>query len=543
MPKKDLWIDRLLLTIAMLVFFIWGFIYKIAVPGSIDPPSLRISGTILIAAILILSFLWETVKNNLSRIIYVLCFLFTLHEAYIVYLNRISTEFVIDYIVLILIFNAYFKKPLHLLAYIIFSLGVIITVYYFVENPASSFGFIISSIVSIDCLVFPILSSRLIIQQRLQYSEALMKSVYEESTDSIFIIEPHTGKIVGCNSCAAKTFGKNKEQIIEKDFYRVVGLSSLEVSFKDIEEEVEGGKTWKYELERNVNEKELFWGDVAVKGIVTGEKKLWVMRITDITLRKIAELRLKAKTHALESSNTELEQMAYVASHDLQEPLRSITSYVQLLRRKYEDKLDEEGKEFIGYTVEGAERMRQLINDLLTYSRIGSSYRKIEKVDCNHIIRVVLNNLSVSIKESSADITVKNTLPVIRANEFEMIELFQNLLSNAIKFRGEKAPRIEISATFLNKGEMFNPEGHELQGWLFAVKDNGIGIHPEYSQKIFMIFQRLHTRDQYGGTGIGLAICKKIVDRYNGEIWVESKPHEGSTFCFTINTDISPILE
>ncbi len=241
----------------------------------------------------------------------------------------------------------------------------------------------------------------------------------------------------------------------------------------------------------------------------------------DISDRKRAEEKLKIILNRLEISNKELEQFAYIASHDLQEPLRMISSYVQLLAKRYKGKLDDEADDFIYYAVDGTNRMKQLINDLLTYSRVGTRGKPFDRVDCDKILDRALNNLTKLIEENSA-IIIRNSLPEVMADGSQMEQLFQNLISNAIKFRNKAPPRILISAE--NKNE----------NWIFSVQDNGIGIDPEYFERIFVIFQRLHTREEYPGTGIGLALCKKIVERHKGKIWVDSQLGEGATFYFTI---------
>ena len=233
------------------------------------------------------------------------------------------------------------------------------------------------------------------------------------------------------------------------------------------------------------------------------------------------ESKLKEAMEELIRSNEELQQFAHAASHDLQEPLRTIISFSQLLEDKYKDKIDKNGKEFIQFITEGANRMRTLINDLLKYSRIATHTQPLQETNLNDILKTVLSNLQQSIKESNATITYKE-LPSIFINKSHMIQLFQNLISNALKFKKEIPPKIYIDAI------------KKENEWIFSVKDNGIGIEKKYFDRIFNIFQRLHSREEYPGSGIGLAICKKIIQRYNGKIWVESKIGEGSTFYFTI---------
>ncbi len=220
-------------------------------------------------------------------------------------------------------------------------------------------------------------------------------------------------------------------------------------------------------------------------------------------------------------SNEELQQFAYVASHDLQEPLRMVTSYLQILERRYQGKLDSDADDFIQYAVDGATRMRSLINDLLAYSRIGTRGQAFELTNCNDVVGQAIANLKVAIAESEAIVTYDN-LPQVQADPAQLTRLFQNLISNAIKFRSEAPIQIQIKAS------------QREDGWLFSVQDNGIGLDPQYAERIFVIFQRLNNRISYAGTGIGLAICKKIVERHGGSIWVQSQPHKGATFYFTI---------
>ncbi len=230
---------------------------------------------------------------------------------------------------------------------------------------------------------------------------------------------------------------------------------------------------------------------------------------------------LEVKVRELARSNEELQQFAYVASHDLQEPLRMVSSYTQLLGRRYGDRLDGDAKDFMEFIVDGAARMKQLIEDLLAFSRVGTRGREFQEVASASALAKALVNLRGAQEGSGATVT-HGEMPVVVADSGQLAQLFQNLVGNAMKFRGESPPRIHVEG-----------EARE-QVWVFTVKDNGIGLDPQYSDRIFMMFQRLHNKDEYPGTGIGLAICKKIVDRHGGRIWVESQPGQGCTFGFTL---------
>jgi PAS domain S-box-containing protein len=242
----------------------------------------------------------------------------------------------------------------------------------------------------------------------------------------------------------------------------------------------------------------------------------------DITVRKLMENELRQTVEKLQQSNAELEQFAYVASHDLQEPLRMVASYVQLIERRYKGKLDSDADEFIGYAVDGANRMRGLIDDLLTYSRVGRLGKPFELTNLETTLSVVLLNLQALISETDAQVT-HDILPVVIADGGQLVQLFQNLIGNAIKFHGKEPPQIHVSVQTKDTE------------YLFSVQDNGIGIAPEYFDRLFKIFQRLHTREEYPGSGIGLAVCKKIVERHGGRIWIESQEGKGSTIYFTLS--------
>ncbi len=241
----------------------------------------------------------------------------------------------------------------------------------------------------------------------------------------------------------------------------------------------------------------------------------------DISDKKEAEEKLREAMEELKRSNKELEEFAYVASHDLQEPLRMVSSYTQLLEKRYGNKLDKDAKEFIQFAVDGSNRMQGLIQDLLRYSRVTSKGGDFKKVSTNYALGKAITNLRDKIQQSQA-VVHNDELPTVMADEMQLMRVFQNLIGNGIKFAGNQSPQINISAEEKN-GE-----------WLFSVKDNGIGIEAEYKERIFVIFQRLHGREKYPGTGIGLSICKRIIERHKGKIWVESKPGQGANFYFTL---------
>jgi signal transduction histidine kinase len=263
------------------------------------------------------------------------------------------------------------------------------------------------------------------------------------------------------------------------------------------------------------------WLEISADPVALEGKPHVIVAMNNVTLRKQAEESLKRAAEQLTRSNRELEQFAYVASHDLQEPLRVVTGYVQLIDRKYKGRLDATADEFFAFIVDGVARMQQLITDLLNYSRVGTHGAPFRPVDMQAVLDRVLANLKVVTEEHGAVVT-HDPLPIVLGDETQLVQLFQNLIGNGVKFRSDQTPQIHVSAR------------RNEDRWELTVRDNGIGIERQYWDQIFVIFQRLHTRQKYPGTGIGLAICKRIVERHNGRIWIDSEPGQGAAFHFTL---------
>jgi PAS domain S-box-containing protein len=268
---------------------------------------------------------------------------------------------------------------------------------------------------------------------------------------------------------------------------------------------------------------EVFPAEASISKLDVGGTRIYTAVLRDVTVRRRTEEALAQHARELARSNAELEQFAYVASHDLQEPLRMVASYTQLLARRYRGALDEDAEEFISFAVDGVTRMQALINDLLAYSRVGTRGGELGPTDVGEVLDRVLVVLGPAIEEAEAEVT-HGPMPVLTADPGQLAQLFQNLIANAVKFRGAERPRVHLEAR------------QKALEWVFSVRDNGIGIAREFQDRIFVIFQRLHNREEYPGTGIGLAICKKIVERHGGRIWVDSKPGRGTTFYFTLPT-------
>jgi PAS domain S-box-containing protein len=357
-------------------------------------------------------------------------------------------------------------------------------------------------------------------EDALRQSEQHYSALVESLTDAVFKFKGRT--ITWCNDRVEKIYGYTRDELLGKEaaFLLPEGENLKEFMAKIAASITEQGH---FQSTGRVRTKNGGFVDVEyVISKVKGDKSLELVAVArDITERRKAEEKLQQAMAELARSNKDLEQFAYVASHDLQEPLRMVASFTQLLARRYQGKLDADADEFIRYIVDGAARMQQLINDLLSYSRVGTRGKPFEDTDCEAALWKATSNLGAAIVETGATVT-HDPLPAVKADSAQIVQLFQNLIGNAIKFHSQEQPRVHVGAS---------RTGVE---WIFSVRDNGIGIDPQYFDRIFAVFQRLHSREEYPGTGIGLAICKKIVERHGGRIWVESEPGKGSTFYFTI---------
>jgi PAS domain S-box-containing protein len=368
------------------------------------------------------------------------------------------------------------------------------------------------------------------IEQSLAISQQEYKSLFDQNPDAVYSLDSE-GNFVSFNPGLEKLLEATREELFEAKTIDPFCYPDDRTKMKHYFEKVLQGEPQSYHLLVTTlkgNSKYLSISNmpIVVNGLITGVYGI----AKDSTIQKNAELQLKElfgqlkeRASELEVSNKELERFAYIASHDLQEPLRMVSSFLQLLQKKYNDSIDDKGREYIRFAVDGSVRMKRLINDLLDYSRVTTRKQELEKVDVQEVMKEVMQNLSLQITEKNAQISM-SPLPLLElADKTQLTQLLQNLVGNALKYAGDAAPEISIQCE------------ERSDDWLFSVKDNGIGFDQKFAEKIFVIFQRLHNKPEYSGTGIGLAICKKIVDRHAGTISVTSEPGKGSTFYFTIS--------
>ncbi|MGD0818470.1 MAG: ATP-binding protein [Methanomassiliicoccales archaeon] len=357
-------------------------------------------------------------------------------------------------------------------------------------------------------------------------SEARYRSLFENILETVTLrqlVFDEKGDVVDsilidANSAALRSWGFSSiGDVRGKSLGKLFSPDVAAMHLKNVREAMSLGKPLR--VEENFN------GRNYLSTFVPLGKDHIIVSSADITPIKIAQKETEEYAEMLKRSNTELQQFVYVASHDLQEPLRMVISYLTLLERRQKDRLDGEALEYIQYAVDGGKRMKELIDDLLEFSRIDIHGKHFDLVDMNTVVGRTIDILKIHIEENRAEIDI-DPLPSVLADESQLVQVIQNLISNAIKFHGEEPPRIHVSATS-GSGE-----------WIFSVKDNGIGLNMEYTDRIFQMFQRLYTRDEVAGTGIGLAIAKKIVERHGGRIWVESEEGKGATFFFTIPKNI-----
>jgi PAS domain S-box-containing protein len=357
--------------------------------------------------------------------------------------------------------------------------------------------------------------------ERIAYSRGLL----EAAPDAMVVVN-QSGVIVLVNGQAEHQFGYRRDELVGQKMMIIIPAGFVERVIAD------GRRSAAEALAQPIGPGSELYGrrkdgsgfpiEIMLSPLENAEGILWTAAIRNITERKKSEEQMVKTAEELKRSNDQLQQFVYVASHDLQEPLRMVSSYTQLLAKRYKGRLDSDADEFIEYAVDGCTRMQALIRDLLVYSRAGTDEKTLREISGESALNTALANLRTTIKESGAIVT-HDSLPTILTDEMQLAQLFQNLVGNGIKYRSAAIPQVHVSAA--------KNGGNE---WIFSVRDNGLGIDPQYFEKIFVLFQRLHGQEKFSGTGIGLAICKKIVEQLGGRIWVESQSEKGSTFYFSL---------
>jgi len=369
------------------------------------------------------------------------------------------------------------------------------------------------------------ISVRKAAERHLAQMEGRYRGLLEAAPDAMVVVD-QAGDIVLLNVQAEKQFGYRRDELLGQKVTNIIPTGFAERLVSDGLRSAEDALAQQIgtgiELSGRRKDGSEFPLELMLSPLESAEGTLITAAIRDISVRKAAEADLVQNVQDLNRSNQELEQFANIASHDLQEPLRMVASYTQLLSRRYKGKLDSDADEFIAYAVDGASRMQRLIQDLLAYSRVGSKGGNLRDISSDNALQQALQNLRGVIQDSGALVT-HDPLPTVMADEIQLIQLFQNLVGNAIKYQKPGVPKVQISAA-----------RNGAKKWTFSVKDNGLGIESQYFERIFGMFQRLHKREEFAGTGIGLAICKKIVERHGGRISVESQPGSGSTFRFAL---------
>ena len=369
------------------------------------------------------------------------------------------------------------------------------------------------------------ISTRKDAETHLAQMEGRYRGLLEAAPDAMVVVN-QSGEIVLLNVQAEKQFGYRRDELVGQKVKNIIPKGFAERLIADgtrsaaeaLAQQIGTG----IELSGRRKDGSEFPIEIMLSPLESADGIVVTAAIRNITVRKKADLQLVQKVEELNRSNEELEQFSYVASHDLQEPLRMVASYTQLLASRYKGKLDADADEFISFAVDGCNRMQGLIQDLLAYSRSGMDGKVLHERSSENALNNALKNLSGTIEESGAVVT-HDALPVITTDDTQLAQVFQNLVGNAIKYHGTAVPAVHISAT-----------RNDLEEWTFSVRDNGLGIEAQYFERIFILFQRLHGRTEFKGTGIGLAICKKIVEGLGGRIWVESQVGKGSTFYFAL---------
>lgn len=481
--------------------------------------------SILSISFFILSYIVESVRREMNSVMTAIFFILTLIVLIINYYDNFVVEGVIGLSLVVIICIIIIDDIKVLVIYYV-TTGILTVSTALLRGqsvPSAHVDryFVIAIFMASGLYFIIVLGMKLRARKRLAASENFMRTIFEESADALLIFDIASKKALSRNGRFDEMFDTKGKAIGGKELSEVLNIELHGKSLDPLLKEINKAGSMKREEIYMTDDGRIFWGGVVMKKVEIAGKPSLLIRVSDISAIKEAEERLREKMEELSRSNKDLELFSYSVSHDLQEPLRTVSNFAQLLAKRYKGKLDQDADEFIGFVTDGTQRMQRMINDMLTFSRVGTKGKPFEPTDLDKVIEEVLQNLRGAIDDSKAVVT-HDPLPTVKADWSQISLLFQNLVGNAIKFRGKGPPKIQVMCEKKEKEHVL------------TVKDNGIGIDPKDFNRLFVIFQRLHSASEYPGTGMGLAICKRIVERHGGKIWVESEPGKGTAFRFTL---------
>jgi PAS domain S-box-containing protein len=496
----ELRLHRRLCLLVGAVYLVWWIAVEALLPHAFNPLPSRLAVCVAIAAITPASYASAWVRDHIRALWIVGLWLLTAHYFYLFYENTGDINWVIGSFITVTAVSLALLSRAALLAYSVFAIALSVALV--VAIPALRHSVFLPGLLTVLLQANIGLHSRLGVVRDLSASNAHFELLVNSTFEGVLIHEG--GRIVQVNDALVRILGVARGEIVDREVTDVLGTVASEPLV---------------ELRKQRSDGAMIDLEVRAKPFAEGKQQL--VTITDITERKQRAEELRRTNEALAKSNLDLQRFAYIASHDLQTPLRSISSFVDLVRSTYGESLELQARDWLARTAQSVEHLQTLIRELLEYSRVDTEPRAFEAVAMDAALEHVRGLLEVPLRDANATLTT-DELPEVMGDRSQLVQLLLNLVGNAIKYRRAEPPRIHVAAKARDAD------------WLFEVRDNGIGIAPKHHQQVFEIFKRLHDQKKYPGTGIGLAICRRVVDRHGGKIWVESKSGEGSTFFFTI---------
>ena len=519
MPPQgsNLRLYRRLLLFVGAIYLLWWLAVRFILPSAFNPLGSRLAVVLAIWCVGLASFVSEAARRHLTSLFVAGLWLLTAHYFYLSYGNGFDHNWVVGaFITVSAISLAIFSRGA-LFAYSAFTLSLSIAAV--VALPALRDSVFLPGVFTVLLQANIGMQSRLRVLKSLEESTQRFRLLFDSTFEGILIHEH--GRVVQANDAAVRLLGFQNDEL--------VGRQVLDLVPVDEHALLGDAPDQSAPVQVQVVKRDASPIDLEVRGkpLGDGSQQARLLNLRDVSEEKRQAAALKRSNEALERSNIELQRFAFVASHDLQTPLRSIGSFIGLLQSTYGESLDAVANDWLGRSQQSAKQLQTVIHDLLEYSQLETNARPFSPVPMAEVLQHTKTLLDAVITESKAELTY-GELPMVEGDRSQLVQLMLNLLGNAIKYRGTEPPRVHVSA---------EPEG---LGWRFAVKDNGIGIAPKHQQQIFEIFKRLHAAKEYSGTGIGLAVCRRVVTRHGGRIWVESEPGHGSTFSFTLEKEPYP---